>query len=246
MTPHQRAALSTLLSMTLVACGGGGSGDGDTQNTPPPPAASTCTPVPTVRIELYGDSTQAGYQGSDGGQTMAANRPVVALQHAMDLRFGAGTTVVVSKAVGSTTAQTLVSGDGVNAPWPASISGHIVVINHGLLDMTHYGGPRFAEYALALAKLAVVPPGVQVVFETPNAAVGWDVSFYAQAMREVAAAHHIPVADAYAYHSGMADWQAQLGGDWAHPTDPLYLGIITHTVAPTLAPLVAALRCEAP
>jgi hypothetical protein len=73
--------------------------------------------------------------------------------------------------------------DGLNLPWPSSIRADIVVINHGINDMTHYRD--LDRYRRSLSELAAAP--AVVVFETPHVVRYWNVSPFADVMRSVAA-----------------------------------------------------------
>ncbi len=228
---HRSARLSRGLfpafAIVLAACGGGGDAD-------------ACTPI-VARVQLFGDSTQAGFDG--GTNALAPHRPAVELQARLDAEFGPGATLVIDEAVNGSTAQELVAGaDNHHQPWPRSVAAQIVVVNSGINDMVRYGGPRFGEYAVALDALSKVPPGVTLIFETPNIVKGWEVSHYAQAMREAANRNRWPVADVYAYTSRLPDWQALIP-DWAHPSDPLYVRIVDDVLAPAVAEQVRQLRC---
>ena len=224
-----RWILSAALAAILAACGGGGSTDSD---------SVVCMPVVPVRVQLFGDSTQAGYTtNADGTSTVVSNSPAAALQAFFTAKYGAGTVIVSSRAVGGTTAKELVAGaDHLNAPWPASVQADIVVVNHGINDLTHDGD--LAAYQTALRKLAKAPAAV--IFETPNAVKEWDLAPYVQVMRSVAKENNLTVIEAYAF---TVDKVEQLS-DWAHPTDELYRLISANVVQPVVASAVSRLRCE--
>lgn len=228
--------IAALLTVTLLqACGGGGSNPA--QPTQPPAA---CTALPQVRIQLYGDSTQMGWDWSDPNNgVIAANNPASALQAFFDAKYGAGKVTVSSRATGGTTAKELVAGtDGLNAPWPQSVQAEIAIINYAITDRTH--DDDLPAYRAALEALAIAP--AQVVFETPNQVHAYDLTAYAQTMRDVAAEHGLPVADVFAFTLEPAEFA--LMSDWAHPTNALYGDISKHVVQPTVGPLVAKLLCQ--
>jgi lysophospholipase L1-like esterase len=211
-----------LLCGVLAACGGGG-------DATEPSAA--CTVSNPLRIQLFGDSTQEGWDGQT--QAYAPIPPAAALQAELEGRLGPGRVVVTSRAVDKSTASDLAAGtDGLNAAWPAPVDADIVIINHGINDATH--GGSLADYRAALDKLAQAP--ALVIFETPNIIRHVDLAPWAQAMREVAAQRGVAVADTYAYTAALPDWQA-LVGDWAHPTQELYLMIARDVLAPTVVSL---------
>jgi len=224
-----RWAFTAAIVALLTACGGGGESAG------PPNAA--CVPATTVYVQMFGDSTQAGYTTNpDNTSTIVASNPAAALQAFFTKRYGAGAVIVSSRAVSGTTAKELVAGtDHLNAPWPGSVQADIVVVNHGINDLTHDGD--LTAYQLALRKLATAP--ALVIFETPNAVKEWNLAPYAQVMRDVAKENGLAVVDTYAF---TADKVGQLS-DWAHPTDELYTRI-SELVQPVVAVAVSRLRCE--
>src|SRR6185312_3542923 len=123
---------------------------------------------------------------------------------ALDARFGAGATLVTSRAVPGTTSQQLRDGtDGTNAPWPQSVAADIIVVNHGINDMQASAAAlpeTMATYRANLAYFAAHTNGAQLVLETPNVVGGWwsttpGTAPYAQTMRDVATEFHDPIAD---------------------------------------------------
>lgn len=217
--------------------------------------ASALACKPQVRVQLFGDSTQEGYDGSNN--LIAKITPAAALQGALDREFGRGKVAVAVRAVQGTTSLQLIAGtDGRNAPWPRSVDADIIVINHGINDMTHYAPGRLARfsgfgwvarmngvkrYTASLRTLAAAP--ARVIFETPNIVKGGDVAPYAAAMRSVAIEVRAPVADVYAYTSRLLDWKVLIP-DWAHPSSALYERIGTLVLAPVVAAEVRLLLCK--
>jgi lysophospholipase L1-like esterase len=192
--------------------------------------AGACAQAPRpVRIELFGDSTQWGYDGRTERQV--PHPPAQVLQALMDARFGTGRVVVTERAVPGTTAGELLAGkDGRNRPWPQEVDADIVVVNHALNDAnTHVPLRRYAE---TLARLHAT------VYETPNpVTVAWNWAPYADAMRRVAADQHAPVADVARWMLARPRWQATLV-DGVHPDDATYGAIVREVLMPVLAPLV--------
>ena len=228
-----RYIVASALLALLTACGGGGS------DAPTAAPQQACIPQAQVRVQLFGDSTQEGWDG--GTRQAAVYTPAVALQLALDARYGRGKTLVTSRARSGTTAFELVNGtDGTNQPWPRSVDADIVVVNHGINDATHYGGSMLPQYRAALEQLAKAP--AVVVFETPNIVKGWDLAPYAQTMRDVAAAHRLAVADTYKFTSELPDWQILIP-DWAHPSSELYKRIAEQVLYPTITPIVDKMLC---
>jgi lysophospholipase L1-like esterase len=89
-------------------------------------ACKTAAPGP-VRIQLFGDSTQWGYDPTT--ERPVAQPPVALLQAAMDARFGVGRVLVTERAAPGTTSSDLVAGkDDRNRPWPREVNADIVVV----------------------------------------------------------------------------------------------------------------------
>ncbi len=188
-----------------------------------------------VRIQLFGDSTQFGYDGKTDKQT--AHPPAVVLQSLMDARFGTGAVIVTERAVpGSASAQLLAGTDGRNRPWPQEVDADIVVVNHALNDAyTKVPLPKYAE------QLRRLHP---TVYETPNpVTIGWPSPKYARVMRQVAAEQHAPVADVETWMRAQPHWRQHLT-DGLHPDDATYGEIARQVLMPTLEPLVLAAQAR--
>jgi lysophospholipase L1-like esterase len=192
-------------------------------------------PAQPVRIQLFGDSTQFGYDGRTDKQT--AHPPAAVLQSLMDARFGAGAVIVTERAVpGSASAQLLAGTDGRNRPWPREVDADIVVVNHALNDA--YTKVPLAKYAEQLRRLH------PTVYETPNpVTVGWPSPKYARVMRQVAAEQHAPVADVETWMRAQPHWRRHLT-DGLHPDDATYGEIARQVLMPTLEPLVVAAQAR--
>jgi lysophospholipase L1-like esterase len=215
MTP--RAALALLLALALQACGGG--------------ATEQCT-YP-VRIQLFGDSTQWGYLAGGNG-ARADEYPEKVLQGLMDARFGEGCVSVSTRAVSGTNSQHLLAGtDGLNLPWPESVSADIVVINHGVNDVAW--GIDAATYRGNLRKLSHAR-NAAVVLQTPLPVSTASVS-YASDMLSVATEEHVVVADANAYAQRQQNWW-KYAPDGVHATSEGYRRVATDAVMPVLEPIV--------
>lgn len=216
----------------LTACGGGEAPTPPVPAPTPVPASAppACIPKAQVKVQLFGDSTMVGsvagvYIGDVAGK----------LQADLDARFGVGATTVELRAVGGTTAADLLAGrDGLNAPWPGSVDGDVVVENHGINDMLYL--KDLAGYTANLERLA----GRVTLFQTPvRSTEAWWNDAYAQAMRDVAAEHHIPVAEVHEYFRG----RQELLSDGVHPTVEGYALLVRDVLAPAVAEQVKALRC---
>jgi lysophospholipase L1-like esterase len=194
-------------------------------------APAWSAPAKPVRIQLFGDSTQWGYDSKT--EQPVAQPPVAVLQSAMDARFGAGAVIVTERAVpGTTSGQLLAGTDGRNRPWPREVDADIVVVNHALNDSNEH--VPLATYERQIAALR------PTVFETPNAiTVDWPAPPYVAAMRKVAAAQHAPVADVDAWMRAQPNWKSLLSDDGLHPSQAGYREIVLKVLMPTLEPLVA-------
>lgn len=198
------------------------------------PAHAHATPV---RVQLFGDSTQWGYDGKT--RQPVAQPPVALLQAAMDARFGVGAVLVTERAVPGTTSGELLAGtDERNRPWPQEVDADIVVVNHALNDARSR-----VPLDVYRRNLEALHP---TVFETPNpVTVDWPSPAYVAAMRDVAAGQHAPVADVDAWMRRQPHWQALLD-DGVHPTQAGYREIVQKVLMPTLEPLVVKAMQAAP
>jgi len=233
-------AIGLALCVALAGCGGGGRGPAPSpvsQSAPiqSAPDAPKCVPVAVVKIQLFGDSTQWGFDGET--QAQAFHNPTDSLQNLMNARFGVGAVKVEDRAVGGTTSKQLFYGtDGLNKPWPQSVDADITVMNFGVNDSA-WSVP-FNDYVSYLSQMS------PTVFETPNLTTnGSPIDQYAQGMRDVAASLHKPVADVTAYMHSLPDWQSYVK-DGVHPGDTLYALISYNVLYPTLEPLMAKLKCQ--
>lgn len=203
-----------LLPLVLAACGGGGSSAPTNE-----PLGSACS----VSVLLNGDSTAWGFEPGGGG-ARATIYPELALQRAMDARFGAGVVTVATGAVSGTT-----SADALSQPRDADI----VVYNPGINDVAY--GVQPEAYRANLRVLATVPGAV---FVTPTPV--WQQVGYDGIMREVAAEASLPLADARAWALGT-DWWAY-ATDGVHPTSEGYEALAHDVLMPVLEPLITS-RC---
>jgi lysophospholipase L1-like esterase len=240
----RRLPALVLLALTLAGCGGGGS-DVASEDEGLPMAAvigvgPDCKPV---EIDLFGDSTQAGYVGSTG--KIGARNPGTVLQRLLDARFGVGRTIVRNHGVGGTVVQDMIDGTGLGGPeatWPVPFTGHIAVVNHGINDTTH-GTPLYAYTAVLEHLHDMLPVGATLIYQTPHRVKVWDVKPYAVAMRNVAVARGAPMANAYTFTATLASWLSYLP-DWAHPTEDGYELVTTKVVYPVVAAQVATRTCN--
>lgn len=219
-----RKALAILAATILTACGGGG---GSTSSTAP--VAKACQ---ATRIQLFGDSTQWGLDVVTHNR--AAMYPELALQQAMDQRFGLGRVVVSTRAVSGTDTTKLLAGtDGLNAPWPQSVAADIVVINHGINDTV-----SIDQYKANLRALLKAP--AQVVLET-NLPMATGYAEINNAMRTVATETGTVLIDSNRYALSLPAW-SQYSPDGMHATGEGYALIARNAKMPVLAPMVEKLR----
>ena len=198
------------------------------------PAHAHATPV---RVQLFGDSTQWGY---DGKTRQPVAQPPVALLQARD-----GRALRRRRRARHRTGR----------------AGHDLrrtARRHGRTQSPVAAGGRrrhrrrqpraqrcaFARAARRLRRnLEALHP---TVFETPNpVTVDWPSPAYVAAMRDVAAGQHAPVADVDAWMRRQPHWQALLD-DGVHPTQAGYREIVQKVLMPTLEPLVVKAMQAAP
>ena len=192
---------------------------------------SVCIPK-TVTIQLFGDSTQAGYDGMT--KRRIAISPAMLLQAHLDRLFGTEAVRVMARGANNTTSGQLLRGeDGVNLPWDRAATADIIVVNHGINDQRT--GVPLHEFKANLQALA------PTVFQTPNPTPALPTAGYAAAVREVARGK--PLADVDAYVRSLPDWQRLLP-DGLHPSEALYGMISANVLLPAVLPLVERLRCE--
>jgi lysophospholipase L1-like esterase len=211
---------------------------------PPTAPLPTCASPKPIKIQLFGDSTMWGYVP---GGARGSVYPELALQLAMDAQFGTGHVSIETRAVNGTTTRHLLEGtDGLNGVWPSSVKADLIVINHGINDRGW--GFTAATYKDNLRRLAVAP--ATIVFQTPLPT--WSAKYlpayldqsFAPEMREVATELGIPIADANAYANSIKNWNMGYALDSVHPSAEGYQLLTRDVLAPSLVPLVAALRCS--
>jgi len=209
--------LLPVLAVILVACGGGSKHAAQV----PPAEREQMVEGCTVSVLLNGDSTLWGYEPKGGG-ARAAVYPELALQRAMDVRFGPGVVLVRTGAVSGTT-----STDALTQPRDADI----VVYNSGINDVAYSHGEP--QYWRNLRTLVQEVPGV--VFQTPLPVFGTTVS-YDGIMRAVAIEGAVPLIEARAWAESKGDWWAY-ATDGVHPSSAGYEELV-HVQMPVLVPLV--------
>lgn len=139
-----------------------------------------------------------------------------------------------NSARGETRSGMLVDGtDQINQPWPGSVVGATVLINHGMNDARPWAKVPIAVYKANLRTLAKAP--ARVIFQTPNPSLapGRDTAPYAQAMREVAAETGRALIDVHACFQRQPDWRERLY-DGVHPDDRAVRYIVGACIVPAL------------
>ena len=185
------ALVSIFCFLILTACGGGADSPAMTDTPTSVPAA----PPPT--IQLFGDSTMR-----------MVSFPLIA-------QYGSRMT---NRAVNGSSSTQLVTGtDGLNAPWPGSVTARYVIVNHGLNDGLPARRITLDAYRANLEVLASAP-GAEVIFQTPMQSLmpGRDMTDYTATMREVAAARGLRVIDMFACFQAVPGWRSMLY-DGTHP-----------------------------
>jgi len=223
-----KTGLALVVSASLCACGGGGGGSSaglveDPEHDP------GCKAV--VVVQLFGDSVQVdAYQWGY-------------LQHELDERFGFGHVLLELNAVSGTNSRQLRTGtDGFNPPWPKSVNGDIVMVNHGLNDQANQ--VPMDEYAENMRTFAYLPRNVVIETPTPIAHfLNVPDAPWAEIARQAAVEAHKPVADAQAYVLSRPYWETELW-DGIHPTHELQQAIAHNVTAPALAPIIAKMLCR--
>lgn len=216
------------LCAMLTACGGGVGEAPAPAPAPAPTSIASCVPK-VVTVQLAGDSTQYGFDGAT--RTIALQTPGMVLQAILDAHFGAGAAIVQDIGVSSTTSADLA---------PGALTADITVVNFAINDAASMPVETYKSLLRGLHP---------TVFETPSPTyrdirpLAGTMAF-AQAMREVAAETGTPIADVTPYVLARPNWQAEVP-DEIHPDNALYAAIVTNVLAPTVVPMVAALRCEA-
>lgn len=195
----------------LVGCGGGRGGGSD---APAIPASGA--QVAKV-IDVFGDSTMAGWDGATGAYTMQSAPKVLA-----DLTGATVNNYGVSGA----------EADDRLPTWAATMaasSANVVVIAYGMNDANRCDAGRFIDNLRALVE--GVPTSKSVVLQTPNYA--WEtgsvdaarvacVRQFAQVVRNVAASYGIRVIDVYALTEPLVAANPALMPDGNHPSEALY------------------------
>jgi lysophospholipase L1-like esterase len=197
-----------VLCVVLAGCGGGGGGGGDSSPTGVQLAAV---------IDVYGDSTTAGWDGATLTYTAQTAPKVLA-----DLTGATVNNYGVSGA----------EADDRLPTWAATMAASnadVVVLAYGMNDASRCDAVRFRDNLNGL--IDGVPASKRVVLQTPNYA--WEtgsvdaakvvcVRQFAQVVRDVAASRGKAVIDVYALTEPLVTADPSLMPDGNHPTEALY------------------------
>lgn len=220
------------LVVFISACGGGSSGDtkvgtgrGDDGIRAP---VSKLNDSPQI-IEYHGDSTVWGWDAERGGaqvDTPAPSAFEAALPDYHEVR---------NRGENGTTACDLLNGDitkGYEQSWAEYMKisdATVVIINHGINDMSAYSVDRYSACLANLVDIARAE-GKVAILETPNPAAdgnqGAQQAMFVQAMKDVAEAKRVSLIDQYAHLR-----QDEFGGtdpyaicdDGVHPRREIYI-----------------------
>jgi lysophospholipase L1-like esterase len=221
------------LALTVAACGGGSSGaatQGPTTNGTTQGGSSVQKSTGGL-IEYYGDSTIWGWStysaDSNTGDQVATPAPVA---FARALPTTPKYEVTNEGASGSTACGLLRGEDGKHPAWDEQLDkrkdGKWVILNHGINDRKTYGADT-STYKDCLRQLVqkAKAKGREVILETPNPIVPYNLDDYAQAMRDVAKETGAPVIDQYKQlmdflHGASA---SEICPDGLHPKDEIYI-----------------------
>lgn len=193
-------------------------------------ASGPCVPKIPVTVQMFGDSTQTPVEGEGF------------LQEEMDARFGLGAVQIINAAVNGTNSQHLIDGtDGLNTPWPSSVTADIAVVNHGINDQE--ADTPLAVYQANVEAFAAGPAVMVLETQSPTFGQPYANPAYSQVLRSVAAASSTTLADVETYVLGLPNWPSYLD-DGVHLGEALNRLVAHNVLAPTLIPIVARLRCE--
>jgi lysophospholipase L1-like esterase len=135
---------------------------------------------------------------------------------------------VRNKGVSGTTACDLRDGSAAQPDnWStqmASSDANVVIINHGINDLTKNGNVETYRTCLRDLVTTAKARGKRVVLETPNpitAEPGLDS--FVQAMKTVADQNGVRVIDQYGYLLSQYSDASQITPDGLHPTDQVYI-----------------------
>lgn len=206
-------------------------------------SVSAAAPTPrhcgsSLRVQLFGDSTTAGVDGSLGRIGEATPRDL--LQAELDARFGVGAVSVEDRSVSGSSSGELLRGlDGRNPAWPSGVDATIVVVNHGIND-AKFSVP-LSTYAGNLAAMANI--NARVILQTPLPISGraFETSAYADTVRRFAMDRGFGMADANRYVTGLADRAVMPDG--VHPSAALYRDLNANVLAPAVVKAIHSTGC---
>lgn len=200
-------AAAAAAALALSACGGGG-GEPDPQPVSPQPQPQKGpTVTKTYRIEMYGDSTTRGVDGTDGQVHATTSEPTV-LAGLLTARYDPAVkqVQVANEGVPGTSAYNLLYGsDGVHVAWAqlmASSTAQMVILNFGMNDSSTLNSVSLADYQYQMGQLIDIAraAGKFVVLQQPNPSCTADhvnLGDYVRALDGVGRAKSVPVVEQY-------------------------------------------------
>ena len=214
-----------------VGGGGGGGGGGDPIGQPPQQTLLNGSPQV---IEYHGDSTIWGYRTDTTGDRIpeVSQAPAVFAAALPDYHR------VENRGRNSTTACDLLRGEGAYSvsnggqpPQPAwaehmrNSDATVVIINHGINDLSRSGSSDVGTYRQCLNDLIDIARGADkvVILETPNPVSDTRIELIVSAMREVAEEKNVDLIDQY--DALLEDFTADpdaICPDGTHPTEAVY------------------------
>lgn len=249
-------AAAAAVALALSACGGGG-GDSDPQTVSPQPQPQKGpTVTKTYRIEMYGDSTTRGVDGTDGQVHANTSEPAV-LAGLLTARYDPAVkqVQVANEGVPGTSAYNLLYGsDGVHVAWAqlmAASTAQMVILNFGMNDSSTLNSVSLADYQYQVGQLIDIAraAGKFVVLQQPNPSCTPDhvnLGTYVRALDDVARTKSVPVVAQYWRSLELTqqinptcwDWHSYIP-DGIHPNASLYSFKASNTFN-VIAPIVDA------
>lgn len=217
---------SVFLVLTIAACGGGGDNssgnDGNGREEPLPAVKLNSSPQV---IEYHGDSTVWGYLSGTTGERVATPAPT-AFGNALPAYH-----TVENLGLNQSTACDLLEGTGgYTQNWReymAASNASVVIINHGINDMSAYDTTRYRSCLNQLVDIAQSENKV-VILETPNPAVDAGenrrIVDYVETMRSVAQQQEVLLIDQYKeLEEEFAANPTEICPDGVHPSQEVYV-----------------------
>jgi lysophospholipase L1-like esterase len=221
-----------MVALMLSACGGGGGdtppatsggGGGGNNSGGQEPAAKLNSKAQV--IEYHGDSTVWGYRAETSGERVETPAPT-AFDNALENRH-----TVNNMGLNRSTACDLLEGTGgYQQNWQdymAASDATVVIINHGINDMSSYDTARYRSCLNQLVDIAQSADKI-VILETPNPVVDASdnrrIIDYVETMRDVAEQQGVYLIDQYAeLQEEFAANPTEVCPDGVHPSEEVYI-----------------------